>query len=124
MERVAVGRVIRPRGIRGEVIAEIYSLQPGRAESFREITLERNGITRVVGVEEVWFHDGKPIFKFAGIDSIDDAAEWSGADMLVPETERLVPEPGEYTYEELIGCSVVGEKPVGKVTGVEEYGGP
>jgi 16S rRNA processing protein RimM len=82
------------------------------------------GTERAVAVEEVWFHDGKPIFKFAGIDSIDDAAEWSGADILVPDSERLVPEPGEYTYADLIGCQVVGEKPLGRVVGVEEYGGP
>lgn len=127
--RVAVGRLIRPRGNRGELIAEIYSSQPGRAERLSTVTLDLNGRAEVVSVEEVWFHDGKPIFKFAGIDSIDDAAEWSGADMLVPEAERAVPEPGEYSHADLIGCrlvadSLVAEKPIGTVTGVEEYGGP
>src|SRR6185369_7170211 len=110
--RVAVGRIVRPRGIRGEVIAEIYSQQPGRAEKLKEVTLESNGRRQAFAVEEVWHHDGKPIFKFAGIDSIDDASEWAGADMLVPESERARPEPGEYSYADLIGCTVVGERPI------------
>ncbi len=122
MERVvAVGRLIRPRGNRGELIAEIYSQQPGRAEKLKQVLLERNGSQESFVVEEVWYHDGKPIFKFAGIDSIDDAAEWAGADMLVPESERARPEPGEYSHADLIGCEVIG---VGIVIGIEEYGGP
>ncbi len=118
---VAVGRLIKPRGNRGELVAEIYSSQPGRAEKLIEVTLDCNGRKQPFAIEEVWFHDGKPIFKFAGIDSIDDAAEWSGADMLVPESERARPEPGEYSHADLIGCEVLG---VGVVKGIEEYGGP
>jgi len=121
---VAVGRVIRPRGNRGELIAEIYSSQPGRAEKLREVTLELGGRAQAFAVEEVWSHDGKPIFKFAGIDSIDDASEWAGADILVPDSERVRPEEGEYSHADLIGCSVVGDRPIGTVSGIEEYGGP
>lgn len=121
---IAVGRLIRPRGNRGELIAEIYSSQPGRAERLAQVTLERDGRSQVFEVEEVWSHDGKPIFKLAGIDSIDEAAVWSGADILVPDSERALPEPGEYSHADLIGCELVGTKPVGIVTGVEEFGGP
>jgi 16S rRNA processing protein RimM len=122
---VAVGRLIRPRGNRGELIAEIYSSQPGRAEKLKEVLLDKDGRRRPFAVEEVWVHDGKPVFKFAAIDCIDQAAEWAGADMLVPEAERARPEPGEYTHADLIGCSVVavGRSEIGRVTGIEEYGG-
>ncbi|SRR5579883_496233 len=121
---VAVGRLIRPRGNRGELIAEIYSSQPGRAEKLNAVFLEKDGRKAPFTVEEVWFHGGKTVFKFAAIDSIDEAAEWAGADMLVAEAESAVPEPGEYRHADLIGCSVVGEKEIGRVAGVEEYGGP
>jgi 16S rRNA processing protein RimM len=121
---IAVGRLIRPRGVRGELIGEIYSSQPGRAERLKAVTLEREGRRKEFAVEEVWSHDGRPIFKLAGIDSIDDAAEWVGADMLVPDSERALPEAGEYSYADLIGCRLIGDRPIGTVTGVEEYGGP
>jgi 16S rRNA processing protein RimM len=85
------------------------------------VTLDLNGKQQPFEIEEVWNHDGKPIFKFAGIDSIDDAAEWAQADMFVPESERALPEPGEYSHADLIGCEVIG---VGVVKGIEDFGGP
>ena len=124
MNEIAVGRLIRARGRRGELIAEIYSSQDGRAEKLKEVTLDLNGRRQVFAVEEVWQHDGRPVFKFAGIDSIDEAADWAGADMLVPESERALPEPGEYSHADLIGCRMLDKQPIGTVTGVEEYGGP
>jgi 16S rRNA processing protein RimM len=121
MNEVAVGRLIRPRGNRGELIAEIYSTQPGRAEKLKQVTLDRNGTRQSFAIEEFWEHDGKPVFKFAAIDSIDEAQNWIGADILVPESERAQPESGEYSHADLIGCEVIG---VGIVTAIEEYGGP
>lgn len=116
--------MIKARGNRGELIAEIYSSQPGRAEKLTEVKLDLNGRERMATVEQVWIHDGRPVLKFAGIDSIDDAEQWAGADVLVPEAERARPEPGEYSHADLIGCQVIAGGPVGVVEGVEEYGGP
>lgn len=124
MTEIAVGRLIRARGNRGELIAEIYSSRPGRAEELKQVTLDRAGLRRPAVIEHVWYHDGKPVIKFAGVDSIDEAEEIAGAEMLVPESERVRAEEGEYFHADLIGCSVVGEQPIGVVTAVEEYGGP
>lgn len=122
-ESVCVGRLIRARGNRGELIAEIYSSQPGRAELLKEVRLERNGRSGTFRVENLWHHDGRPVFKFAGIDSIGEAEQWAGADILVPETERARPEAGEYSHADLIGCAVVGPQPIGTVAAIEDYGG-
>ena len=123
---VPVGRLGRTRGNRGELTGEIYSSQPGRAEKLKEVMLELEGKQWLAQVEQIWNHDGRPVFKFVGIDSINDAEPWQGADVLVPEAERVVPEEGEYSHADLIGCSVLPETgvPVGLVTGVEDYGGP
>jgi 16S rRNA processing protein RimM len=121
---IAVGRLIRPRGNRGELLAEIDSSQPGRAEKLKDVTLELNGRERTAEIEQVWHHGGRPVLKFAGIDSISEAEVWSGADVLVPESERAAPEDGEYSHADLIGCSLIGAERVGVVVGVEEYGGP
>lgn len=124
---VAVGRIVRPRGNRGELITEIYSTQPGRAERLREVRLEKDSRSRMAAVEEFWVHDGKPVFKFEGVDSISDAQVWVGADVLVPESERALPEEGEYSHADLIGCVVLGRadgKRIGVVEGIEEGGGP
>ena len=124
---IAVGRLKRTRGNRGELVGEIYSSQPGRAEKLKEVTLDLNGRRRLVQVENYWEHDGRPVFKFAGIDSISDAEVWQGADILAPAVERAEPPEGEYSHADLIGCRVVrkgSDEPVGVVRGIEEYGGP
>lgn len=76
-------------------------------------------------MERVWHHNGRTVLKFEGIDSISGAEAWSGADILVEEAERALPEPGEYSYAELIGCALAGEdgQTIGVVRGVEDYGG-
>ena len=119
---VVVGRVLRERGRIGEVTAEIYSSQPGRAEKLKNVMLRLGGRQRPSEVERVWYHKGRPVFKFVGIDSISDAEIWRGADLLAPESERARPEPGEYSYADLIGCEVCAPAPVGIVRGIEDYG--
>lgn len=120
---VAVGKILRERGRIGELTAEIYSSQPGRAEKLQDVVLSLAGLKRPVQVERLWYHNGRPVFKFVGIDSISDAQIWRGADLLAPESERARPEPGEYSHADLIGCEIWAPQPLGIVRGVEDYGG-
>ncbi|HEY6342982.1 MAG TPA: ribosome maturation factor RimM [Bryobacteraceae bacterium] len=123
---VYAGRLIRARGNRGEFVAEVYSAQPGRAGQLKVVRLEKKGIGRLAQVERVWHHNGRPILKFAGIDSISEAETWEGADVLVDASARVLPVEGEYSYADLIGCAVLredGEAQIGVVRGIEEYGG-
>jgi len=119
---VAVGRILRERGRIGELTAEIYSSQPGRAEKLKDVVLSLAGLKRPVQVERLWYHNGRPVFKFFGIDSISDAEIWRGADLLAPESERAGPKQGEYSHDELIGCEVWAPELLGVVRGIEDYG--
>jgi 16S rRNA processing protein RimM len=120
---VAIGRLWRTRGNRGELLGELDSSDPDREQKLREVALEVDGRRQVMRVEETWRHDGRPVFKFVGIDSISDAEKWEGAEMSVPASEVEPPEEGAFSYADLVGCKVVGESVVGVVTEVEEYGG-
>ena len=122
---VAVGRLFKARGIRGELTAEIYSSQPGRAEKLKDVVLERvDGKTRPARVERVWWHDGRPVFKFEGIDSMTDAELWAGSDVLVADSEREMPEEGAFSHADLIGSVLWNRnEKVGVVRAVEDFGG-
>jgi 16S rRNA processing protein RimM len=122
---VAVGRLFKAWGNRGELGAEVYSSHPGRAEKLKDVVLElENGKNRPARVEGVWWHDGRPVFKFEGIDSISEAERWAGADILVADAERELPEEGAYSHADLIGCVLWNrELKVGAVRAVEDYGG-
>jgi len=120
---VAIGRLWRTRGNRGELLGELDSSEPGREEKLKDVALEIDGRRQVLRVEETWRHDGRPVFKFQGIDSISYAEKWEGAEMLVTASEVERPEAGAFSYADLVGCKVVGDAVVGVVTEVEEYGG-
>jgi 16S rRNA processing protein RimM len=122
-EWVAIGRLWRTRGNRGELLGELDSSEPGREEKLKEAALVRDGRWQAMRVEEVWRHGGRQVFKFGGIDSISEAEKWEGAELLVRASEVEPPEEGAYSYAELVGCRVVGDTEVGVVTEVEEYGG-
>lgn len=121
-----VGRLGRTRGRLGELKAEIFSRQAGRAERLGEVKLQKGPHARITRVESVWLHDGTPVLKLAGIDSISQAEAWEGADILVPPADLVQPEAGEYLHTELIGCTVWDEEKsrlLGTVRGIQEYGG-
>lgn len=126
-----IGRLARARGIRGEIVGELDSAEPGREERLHEVMLQLGERTRVVRVEKVWsnpsIYHGRPVFKFEGIDSMSAAEAWQGAGILVSEDNVAKPEEGAYSYADLVGSRVVqvgSEKPIGVVEGVAEYGGP
>jgi 16S rRNA processing protein RimM len=120
---IAVARLTRVRGNRGEIAAVDLTSRPGRLESLRQVWLFGDGSPREVA--SVWRHDGVPIFKFQGIDSISDAEFLVGAEVCVPQADRAPLEEGEYYQAELIGCEVFepdGAR-LGRVAHYREYGG-
>lgn len=121
---VAIGRLWRARGNRGELLGELDSSDPSREEKLKEVALALDGRRRAMRVQEVWRHDGRPVFKFEGVDSISEAEKLEGAEILVSPAEVTPPEQGAYSYAELVGCRVEGESFAGVVRGVEEFGGP
>ncbi len=124
---IAIGRLFRTRGLRGELTGELDSRVPGRETALREVTLEKEGRRQVFRVEEVWRHLGRPVFKFEGIDSINEAEPWENSAILAPESEVVPPGEGEYSHAALVGSQVVAlgtGVAIGVVRGVEEYGGP
>ena len=122
---VSVAVLGRPRGNRGELTAVSLSSKPERFARLKEVRLVGDGVA--YQVEEVWEHSGALVFKFRGVDSISDAEKLRGAEVRVPQAERVELEPGEYFHSDLIGCEVrerASGRVIGSVTGFEEYGGP
>jgi len=122
---VTVAVLVRPRGVRGEITAVSQSGHPERFAQLRTVRLFGTG--REYTVERVRDHLGTLVFKFAGVDSMNDAELLRGAEVRIPPTERVALDPGEYFHSDLIGCEVrdhVSKRVIGRVTGWEEYGGP
>lgn len=102
LDRVEVGVVTRPHGVRGEL----------------RVVLHQPGSTALLDAEKVWL-DGEPhrvikaraasdavLLQVAGIDDRDAAGELRGAPVEVAR-EALDIEPGEVLLADLTGCEVV-----------------
>ena len=126
---VAVAIVGKTRGNRGEVTAVALSSKPERYEALEQVTLfppggPAGGVP--YEIEETWFHQGVLILKFHGVDSIGEAESLYGAEVCVPESERIQLEEGEYFQSDLMGCEVVDRRTgesLGRVTGWDDGGG-
>jgi len=126
---LAIARIVRPQGRKGEVAAEILTDFPERFENLRTAYLERPGaLPEPVAVENAWPHKGRIILKFSEIHSIPEAVRLRGLHVLIPRQERVSLSAHQYYVWELTGCRVVRElrgtlSEVGIVTDVEQTGG-
>jgi 16S rRNA processing protein RimM len=116
-----VARIHRPRGNRGEVLAEIFRGGIERFPPGSRWILSAGGALRTVTVEDAWVHQGRAVLKFAGVDSISEAETLAGGEILA-EPGPL--EEGEFLVAELIGCELFerGQR-LGVVTEFQETGG-
>lgn len=104
---VAVAKVVKVRGLRGEVVAELLTDFPERFDNLeRLIAVRPDGRRESLALEAHWFQAKRVILKFAGFDSPETAETLVGCEMTVPESERVkLPEDQFYDWE-LIGCLV------------------
>jgi 16S rRNA processing protein RimM len=125
-EVVVVAHIVKTRGLRGEVVADLLTDFPDRFENLTSlIGLSPDESRRSLEIEEQWFHVNRLVLKFAGFDSIDEAKELVGYDLAVPAEDRVeLPKDSFYEWE-LIGCRVetVGGAHIGEVAGVMRTGG-
>ena len=111
---VAVARILRPRGNKGEVAAELLTDFPERLAKITEIFVgDAAGLgensPRRVDVKSCWIdqnHPGQIVFHFEGCASIADAEQLRGLDVLLPFEQRVSLPAGQYFITDLIGCAV------------------
>jgi 16S rRNA processing protein RimM len=126
---LAIARIVRPQGRLGEIQAEILTDFPERFENMRRVLLEDPGkAPKSTNVEDVWFHKGRVVLKFVGVDSIEGAEQLRGLHILIPAEERQQLPAGTYYLWELVGCKVFassGREPreIGTVEEVQPAGG-
>lgn len=126
---VAVARIVKTQGRRGEVAAELLTDFPQRFAALGRVHLADSlGAPEVFELENAWPHQGRMILKFSGVDTISAAQALRGRQVLVPR-EQTVPLPqGAYYVWELEGCRVMRtlggkDEEIGTVTSVERTGG-
>lgn len=107
---VTVARILRARGNKGEVAAELLTDFPERLKEEREVFVAASSSApRQVALQSFWIdrnHPGQCVFHFAGVSSIDDAEKFRGFAVQIPRERRAVLPSGSFFVTDLIGCSV------------------
>jgi len=125
-ELVAIAKISKPRGLRGEVVADILTDFPKRFEGLENVVaVSDNGTRTDLKIEDAWFQKGRVVLRFAGIASVEDAQTLRGVEICIPESAVAELDEGEFFDWQLAGCEVEtieGEK-VGTVREIMRTGG-
>ncbi len=125
-ELVLVARVVKVRGVRGEVAADLLTDFPDRFEGLAElIAVAPGGGREALALEGSWVHGDRIVLKFRGYDTPEQSAALVGRDLGVPESEAVELEEGEFYDWQLEGCraETVEGRELGTVREVLHTGG-
>ena len=107
---VTIARILRSRGNKGEVAAELFTDFPERLKTFREVFLaDGKTAPRSVQLKTFWAdrnHPGFGVFHFEGFTSINEAEKLRGLEIQIPFEQRVSLPAGKYFVTDLIGCAV------------------
>ncbi len=123
---IAIAKIARPRGIKGEVVANILTDFPERFEGLENVTATTPAGERVeLTIENHWFQKDRIVLKFAGYDSIESVQSLRDAEIGIGEAEAVELETDEYFDWQLEECEVetIGGVRLGKVDSVMRTGG-
>jgi 16S rRNA processing protein RimM len=107
-----VARILRARGNKGEVAAEVLTDFPERLTTLQEAFVadpHGKGEPLRMALKSCWLsqnHRGQIVFHFEDVNSISAAEKLSGFEVLLPFEQRVVLPAGHYFVSDLIGCSV------------------
>lgn len=122
---VAVGTVIKPHGIRGELCVESHADSPLLFAAGRTLLLAAAskggwGRPRPYAVSACREHQGRLLLTLKGVADRDAAEALRGLEILVPAAELPEPDEGEVYLHELIGAraELADGTPVGTFEGI------
>jgi 16S rRNA processing protein RimM len=112
-----VGRVLRPHGIRGELVVQVLSDAPDRFAPGAELGVgdpDGPGPLRPVVVRAARLHQGRLLLSLEGVEDRDAAEGLRGAWLSIPVAAARPLEPGEFWPHQLVGLAVVDRQGRGR----------
>jgi 16S rRNA processing protein RimM len=122
---IAVGRVRRPHGVHGEVVADVETDFPERMVGGVSVGLGGAGPEEFLTVASVRMHKGAWLLAFAGIDDRDAVEGFRDRWLFLPEQERSALPERFYYEHELVGseCFAGDGRALGRVVELLPGGG-
>lgn len=125
-ELVAIAKIIKTRGLCGEVVANLLTDFPERFDGLKKVVgLRPDGERLDLKIEDFWFQRGRVVLKLDGYNTIDASEMLREVEICVPESEAVELESDEFFDWQLAGCRVetVDGETVGTVSELMRTGG-
>ncbi|RRR97364.1 ribosome maturation factor RimM [Glycomyces terrestris] len=121
MAEVVVGRIVRPHGLRGELVVEVRTDDPEARFQPGVVYATKNGPLKAVTVR---WHQGRPMIGFEGVPGRTEAEALRGVLLSVDVDEDDLGED-EFRDDDLVGLAVVEAdgNEIGPVARVEHGAG-
>src|SRR6266516_1490193 len=120
--RLVIGRIVRPHGIRGEVVVQVTTDEPGSRYLAGSALATDPAAAGPLTIEAVRPHQGRLIVAFDGILDRDGADALRGVKLCVDSAEVPPPaDPDEFHDFQLVGLAAVdlAGQALGEVVGVQ-----
>ena len=121
---IEVGKLGRTRGVHGEIYVTPLTDFPERFVGMQRIYVNVRGEWRAFRLDSARIVSGRPVLKFEGIDTPEDAARMTNMHLAVTLDEVVpLPEDTYYVFE-LVGCAVIDEtsgRRLGEIVDVRNY---
>ena len=108
-DRIAVGVIRKPHGVRGEASIEPWTASLDRFTELSTVTLvspdERE--SKAIAIESARVHAGRALVKFSGIDSPDEIRDLQNWTVEIPESDARKLDEDEYFLHDLAGLVLI-----------------
>jgi 16S rRNA processing protein RimM len=107
---LVVGRVLRPHGLRGEVVVEVLSDAEDRFEPGARLAAgdpDAGQAPRQLTVTAAHRHQRRLLLRFAGLEDRDAVEGLRGVLLTIPASQARALGPGEFWPYQLVGLAVV-----------------
>jgi len=120
-----VGKVLKPRGLKGEVKVEVVTSFPDHFAELKSVIVEKNGQQQKHLISNVKQANRSIVLKFKDVNSIEQAELLRNAELFIEKDQLTVLEQDEYYIHDLIGLDVYDEQDncIGELIEVESYSG-
>ena len=102
---LAIGEIIKPHGVRGEVVVHVITDFPERFKDLEQVYIGEES-PQLVAVERVRFHQKRVLLKLHGYEDRTAAERLRGQLLLIPVEEAMPLEPDQYYEHQIIGLEV------------------
>jgi 16S rRNA processing protein RimM len=123
---VAVAKIARPKGLKGEVFADVLTDFPERFNELEGATaVFPDGERLELKIEDHRFQNDRLVLKFVGYDSVEASETLRNAEICVSENAVVELDDDEYFDWEIEGCRVemIGGETLGTVRELQRTGG-